>query len=92
MFEIIIIMCLINYFSTKSMFGKDMNSLTQAELFKLQNKYRQTYARQIKKGEQPPMTIEQYLPVMQKSGKTSLITALVMIPLYAVILYFFFAT
>jgi hypothetical protein len=91
MLEIIIILCLINGFSAKSMFGKDFHALTQAEMQKLENKYRQTYAKFIKKGQEPPMTIEQYLPIMQKQGKTSLTVGFVLIPVYALLLIVFFS-
>jgi len=60
----------------------------QASVGKNFNKYMMT-----KKGQLTPnMSIEEYLPILQKQGLTYLIMAFVILPIYVLVVYFLYSS
>jgi hypothetical protein len=86
MIEGLIIGLLIGGFAGKPYFGKQIHELSPVEYEKLYANYNKTYAKFYKKGQQPPLTIEQHMEKLKKSGKTSFIAAAIVVPIYILLL------
>lgn len=84
MLDIIIIVCLVKGLMLKSLFGKSFQELSQQDMEKLQKNYNNKYRSFVNRGAQPPVTLEQYLPMLQKTGKNFFIAIAVLVPIYLI--------
>ena len=85
MLEAVLIMSIVYACMYMPLRKKTFDTLTPKQLKTVEK----NYARYMKtrKGKQTPdMTIEEYLPIIQKQGLTFLIVALIMLPVYIAIL------
>jgi len=81
MLEVLLIMCIVYAFQLMPLRGKNMMQLNPAQQQKVAKNF-EKYMR-TKKGKQTPnMTIEEYLPILQKQAFTYLIIAIVLAPIY----------
>ena len=91
MLEVVLIMCIVYACMYMPLRGKTLQQLSpkqQATVGKNFSKYMLT-----KKGKQTPnMSIEEYLPIIQKQGLTFLIMAVIILPIYVLIVMFLYSS
>ena len=87
MLEVLIIMSIVQACLLMPLRGKTMETLSEPQRDRVLKRFYKFM--NTKKGRQNPnMTVEQFLPTLQKQGVAFLITAICLIPLY--ILFFIF--
>ena len=89
MLEAILIMSIVYACLYLPLRGKDFSQLTP----KQQQRVEKHFVRHMKsrKGKQTPdMTIEEFLPIIQKQGLTYLIMAIVVAPIYVLVVFLFY--
>jgi len=90
MFEAILVVLIINAVLYMPMGGKRFEALSPAQ----QQRAIKNHTRYLnsKKGKLTPnMSIEEYLPTLQKQGRISMIAAIVMLPIYILIVVFYYS-
>ena len=90
MLEIMFILSVFYAITLMPLRGKSFQQLSpkqQANVTKKRDGYLRT-----RKGQQTPnMSVEEYLPIIQKQGLTFLILAIVLIPVYIAVLFLLYA-
>ena len=85
MLEALLIMSIVYACMYMPLRGKAFDSLTPGQLKKVEKNYKQ-YMKSKKGKQNPDMSIEDYFPIIQKQGLTYLIMALVVLPIYIIVL------
>ena len=86
MLEVLLIASIIYACLLMPLRGKTFYQLNQAQQKRVEKNYRK-YMNSRKGRQTPYMTIEQYLPILQKQALTYLIMAIVILPIYAFFVY-----
>ena len=91
MLEVFLIMSIIQACMLMPLRGKTIQQLNPTQIQRVEkNYYRYMQTRKGRKN--PTMTIFDYLPILQKQALTHLITAIVILSLYALIVVFVWAS
>ena len=90
MLEVLLIMSIVYACLLMPLRGKEFQQLSQKQQQRVSKHYSKHMA--TKKGKMTPgMTVEQYLPIMQKQAITYLVMALIIFPIYVLAIYFLYS-
>ena len=91
MLEVLIVVCIFQAIQLMPLRGKTFEGLTLKQQQKVE-KNLQNYKKTLKGRKTPEMTVEEYMPIIQKQALNSVIAVVVLVPIYLVILVSIYPT
>ena len=91
MFEALLAMSIVCACMYMPLRGKTYQQLSLGQQKRVEKNYNQ-YMRTRKGMQTPNMTIEDYMPIVQKQGMTYLIMAIVLLPIYVLIVMYLYSS